>query len=125
MDEREAARRLCEDGCLGIFGYIHGEPWILVDGQYVRDGLLQMGKENLRVTGTGIIFKWTWPWAENPLYNYSNYTRTWGFTPEEIVPPADPPAGDGEGSEQPDVDDAGEQTDGEPDATDEAEGDAE
>lgn len=124
MDEREAARRLCEDGCLGIFGYIHGEPWILVDGRYVMDGLLQMGKENLRVTGSGIVFTWTWPWAENPLYKYSDYTRTWGFTPEEIVP-VDPPAGDEQDSELPAGDDPVDRAEDEPDAADGAEGDAE
>ena len=92
MNEREAANRLCDDQCLGIFGCVHNEPWMWSGGKWMKDVVMQMAKDKLSVTAVGIVFRREWPWAVNPLYRYADYGLTWGFTPEE-VDQGNPPAG--------------------------------
>ncbi len=101
MTQQEAAERLASDKCAGIYGYMHGTPWIYEDDHWVVDRIIRMLKEHLTAETEGVVFDWRWTWGTDTLYRYDDYGKTWGFQAEDIEPPVDPPVdppteGDGE-----------------------------
>ena len=66
-----------------IWGEMYGRPCSDPDAI-----IIDIKKESLHKTANddSVIYIWGWPGPDANIYRYSDYGRTWAYTPEELAP---------------------------------------
>ena len=88
-------KRLLSKKCKGIYGYMHGSPWIHTGGEggnrIERDEIIFIEKGKLRIEPNCLLIMRGWPGTDWGYYDYKDIGKTWAFTKADIKDPGSPP----------------------------------
>jgi len=84
MTTDEIREKFLSDDVNGIYGYMHGHPFINVNGDKKRDEIIFIRDNSLRMSSIGLVYVWGFPGPDCNMYYYKDYGITWAFSKDEI-----------------------------------------